>query len=129
MRGLKDQTDDSSAGQARYLTALRVLVSCDSALCQDILAVLMQEAWETFSSDQERRDMVPVIEMLLNRPYHVQFLKHNHVPMQSELRLTGSNAVKSFLQVISTLRPLPMLSIDLLISLAVNYNCWHEVRM
>ncbi len=129
LRALRNETSDNSAGQAKYLTALRILASCDSVLCQDILVVVVQEAWGNISSNQERRNMVPDLEKLLSRPYHTQFLKHSFCSMQLEPRRTGSNAVKSFLQVVSKLTPLPMISIDLLVSLAVNYNCWHEVRM
>jgi hypothetical protein len=69
--------------------------------------------------------MVRHIETLLNRPYHAQFLKSERT---SENCLRATNGIKSFLQAIITLKPLPAISIDLLMSLASNYNCWHEVR-
>ena len=125
-QGLMSKEDwTGQSGQAALLTAIRKLSSCDQSLCQELLVTLLKEAWSTFPNNEERFQMVHHIETLLNRPYHAQFLKPERA---SSNHLHAMNGIKSFLQAIVTLKPLPALSIDLLMSLASNYNCWHEVR-
>ena len=125
LRILKQEECAGQSGQATMLTATRILSSCDQTLCQELLLGLLNEAWARFPNNEERFKMVRHIETLLNRPYHAQFLKSERT---SENCLRATNGIKSFLQAIITLKPLPAISIDLLMSLASNYNCWHEVR-
>ena len=114
------QTDQST-----FLTATRILSSCDQNLCEELFSFLFNQAWNKLQNNEERLNMVPHIETFLNRPYHAQFLK---VEGTSKNHHNATNGIKSFLQALNTVTPLPMISIDLLISLATNYNCWHEVR-
>jgi hypothetical protein len=86
---------------------------------------LLKAVWTRLPTNADRLGMVKDFEVLLHRPYHAQFLT---LPKSCHVRAKATNAIKSFLRAISSLCPLPMIDIDLLIALARNYNCWHEVR-
>lgn len=124
LRLLREENFSGQSGQTAMLTATRVLSSCDQTLCQDYLTFLLNQVWSRLSSNEERFSLVRDIETLLNRSYHAQFLK----AASTENRFHATNGIKSFLRAILTLKPLPAISLDLLVSLASNYNCWHEVR-
>jgi transformation/transcription domain-associated protein len=113
--------------RAKFISALRILASSDSELNQELLEKLINAAWCSSTDEGHQLSTVPFIEQTLLRPYHVQFLKSsisdNGVILHSTI-----NAVKSFLRAINLLDPLPNIDVDILISSAVNYSCWHEVR-
>jgi hypothetical protein len=115
----------SSPDSSVFLSALRTMTSCDRQLSQELLESLVKSVWSTLTDDKVRLRIVKAMEKTLNRTYHAQFLRNSR---KSELRPRSSNGVKSFLQAVASLNPLPMISIDLLLTLASNYNCWHEVR-
>ncbi len=115
------------------LDAIRTLALCDVDLCQDLLENLMEEAWCRYSN-KERLAIIPKIEKLLASPVHSQFLQ-----IPSSMNVSGcnttqkkyhrdANSIQMILRAISKLRPMPMISIDVMLFLAKNYNCWHEVR-
>lgn len=115
----------SSTDFSIFLSALRTMSSCDRQLSQELLESLFKSVWSTLTDDKVRLRIVKAMEKALNRTYHAQFLRNSG---KSELRPSSSNGVKSFLQAVASLNPLPMISIDLLLTLASSYNCWHEVR-
>jgi len=119
------ESEQSPSRRAQFWTSMRTLVSCDQTLCQSILSTLLKAVWTRLPNNAERLGMVKDFEVLLHRPYHAQFLT---LPKSCHVRAKATNAIKSFLRAISSLSPLPMINIDLLITLARNYNCWHEVR-
>jgi hypothetical protein len=122
---IRTEGEHSPFGLAHFLTAIQTLASCNQGLCQDLFSTLLQTVWSRLPNNTERLELMRDFEILLNRRYHAQFL---NLPKSSHVRAKATNAVKSFLQAISSLSPLPMIHIDLLITLARNYNCWHEVR-
>ena len=105
--------------------AIRKLSSCDLGLCKSLFTTLLQNAWTRVHNDDVRFSLVQDFELFLNRPYHSQFLK---VSQSKSNEGFFTNSVKVFLQGLSKLTPLPMINLDLLVSIARNYNCWHEVR-
>lgn len=119
------ESEQSPSRLAQFWTSIRTLVSCDQTLCQSLLSTLLKAVWTRLPTNADRLGMVKDFEVLLHRPYHAQFLT---LPKSCHVRAKATNAIKSFLRAISSLCPLPMIDIDLLIALARNYNCWHEVR-
>eukprot|EP00557_Chaetoceros_sp_GSL56_P001585 CAMPEP_0176500498 /NCGR_PEP_ID=MMETSP0200_2-20121128/13588_1 /TAXON_ID=947934 /ORGANISM="Chaetoceros sp., Strain GSL56" /LENGTH=4498 /DNA_ID=CAMNT_0017899179 /DNA_START=1114 /DNA_END=14610 /DNA_ORIENTATION=+ len=113
-----------STDSSIFLTSLRIMSSCDRQLSQELLESLFKSAWETFTNTIRLR-IAKAMEKTLSRTYHAQFLTSTG---KSRLQPRSSNAVKSFLQAIASLNPLPMISVDLLLTFTSNYNCWHEVR-
>ena len=83
----------------------------------------MRAGWDAAPNDALRLRLGPAIESLLSRPFHSQFLKRNHSTGDER----SSNAVRAFLNGIYELSPLPVLDVDLLVSLAETYNSWYEV--
>lgn len=116
------------------LNAIRALATCDVELCQLYLEKLMNESWYRYSN-QDRLAVIPKIERLLTSPAHSQFLTIPYSACQSESNIgigqnhhRDMNSIQMILRAIRCLRPMPMISIDVLMFLAKNYNCWHEVR-
>jgi transformation/transcription domain-associated protein len=114
-----------SSDPSVFLSALRTVSSCDRHFSQELLESLLKSAWSTLTDNKARLRLVKAMEKALNRTYHKQFLGSSG---KSLIHQSSSNAVKSFLQAVALLNPLPMISVDLLLTLASNYNCWHEVR-
>ena len=119
-RLLVDAEEDLKQGGFHFLVSLRRLAHGDVEICQYLFETLLPAAWKRVPSDGMRLRLVPAIESLLSRPFHSQFLKRS-----DEHR--AMNVIRSFLNAVSLLVPLPMLDVDLLVSLAENYNCWYEV--
>ena len=122
------------------VSAIRNIAQCDVVLCQELFEVLIPAAWARMPNNRWRSAFVPPLESLLSQPHHSQFLKHSHGFMTSNnaacmgvgggddgSRPLCRNVVQSFLHVISKLEPCPQISSDLLMHLANEYNCWHEV--
>eukprot|EP00934_Nitzschia_sp_Nitz4_P007582 Nitzschia sp. Nitz4//scaffold38_size140716//13247//26980//NITZ4_003128-RA/size140716-augustus-gene-0.132-mRNA-1//-1//CDS//3329550021//7572//frame0 len=112
-------------GGKDFLRALRTLVHVDSALCRGLFQVLLPQAWYAVHNDNTRLKLLPPMESLLSRSFHSQFLK----PGIMERGERPSNAVKSFLDGVRSLNPLPPFDTNLLISLAETYNCWYQVLL
>lgn len=106
------------------LSSLRVLCHGDETLCQMLFERLLPVAWEQLSDDGTRCRVARAFESLLSRPFHSQFLREGRIHRQGRCTI---NAVRSFLNVLPLLRPVPVLDTGLLVSLAENYNSWHEV--
>jgi hypothetical protein len=113
--------------------AISKLSHADYFLSQSLLEKLLPAAWERIPTDDFRSALVPGIESLLSRPYHFQFVRSpsfssfESVVTNTGQQARGINAIKSFLMSLVKFRPLPVLDTNLLVLLAENYNCWHEV--
>lgn len=123
---------DAGSGRGRCLLALRELAYCDVSLCHNLFQSLVCSAWMRCGNAYTKRSLVPAMELLLSRPYHSQFLQvgkfltnaDNWVPSDCPY---STNCVKAFLAGVACLRPIPYMDINLLLSLAANFNAWHEV--
>ena len=104
------------------LDALRHLAHGDSYICQTLLQILLPASWSNISSNSVKLRLVSAMESFLSRPFHSQAFKK-----EISGTLLPQNAVKSFLSSVVCLDPLPIIDVDLLITLAQNYNCWYEV--
>ncbi len=115
------------------LTAIRDLLQGDIVFCQRIFESLVASAWSLCPNNEVRQAFVPSIERLLSRPYHSQFLRHpNEPPLKPNCKLDNRchrrlNTIQALLRSIITLRPMPMLDNQLLVSISSDYNCWIEV--
>ena len=126
---LEEVGDQAKSGRGRCISAVRRIAHGDVSLCQNLFQQLLAAAWSTISTDSAKAALVPAIETLLARPYHAQFLKHSHGfgAYRLDAKSLPSNSIQSFLRVLSTLQPAPIISIDLLTHLVAEYNTWHEV--
>lgn len=110
-------------GGDHVIYALRHLAHGDVMICQSLFESLFVASWNSVPNDGIRLGVVSAMESLLSRPSHSQFFK-THEKRKSQRVL---NSIRSFLNGISLLDPLPTLNVDLLVSLAESYNCWYEV--
>jgi hypothetical protein len=117
------EESDLAAGGLRFRTALRRLAHGDVTICQNLFDTLLPAAWDSVPNDGVRLRLVPAMESLLCRPFHSQFLKSGG--RRDEQR--AINAIRSFLNGLAKLNPLPALDVDLLVSLSETHNCWYEV--
>ena len=125
------------ASRGLCISAIRNIAQCDVVFCQELFQVLMPAAWALMPNNKWRSAFVPPLESLLSQPHHSQFLKHSHgfITSNNSAGVYGDgtsqplcrNVVQSFLQMLSRLDPCPQISSDLLMHLANEYNCWHEV--
>ena len=115
--------EDLASGAYRFRLSLSRLAHGDHALAHALFELLFPEAWASITSDAVRCKLAAPIESLLSRSYHSQFLKYGAI---SDLSFP-TNAIRSFLNGLSSLRPMPVLDVDLLVSLAESYTCWYEV--
>lgn len=102
--------------------ALCHLAHGDSLICQSLMQTLLPASWNNTSSVSLKLYLVSAMESFLSRPFHSQTFKK-----EINGKTLLPNAVKSFLSCVVCLEPLPDCDIDLLITLAKNYNCWYEV--
>lgn len=114
------------------LDAIRTLTCCDTVLCQELLQVLLKNAWSSCSTNKTRQGVICNLEKLLTQPSHVQFLK-NYVmrspsSLQTYQRYRDINSVQMMLKAMGKMTPTPMISLDAMLYLGKHYNCWHEVR-
>jgi hypothetical protein len=128
---ISEQVCDGT-GRGRCIAAIRSLVSCDITLCQHLLEILLPSAWENLSDNKIRVNISQKIETLLTRSYHSQFMIGARYRKEcARLSLIGcreTNVVQSLIRAVASFNPSPMISNDVLLSLATDYNCWHEVR-
>lgn len=115
----KNQTKNS----LDCLDATRCLAHGDEILFQQLFETLLSSLWNSLLDNGQRLALVAPIERLISRPYHTQHLKHSYKFGNSK----SINVIQSLIRAISMLEPMPMLNIDLLLSLATSYNVWHEV--
>jgi len=127
------EKDDNRCGLGRCLAALRALAHGNANLCQEYFERLLFAAWRRLPSNGARLALIPALESLLARPFHSQFLKQSGGPSGGSVfsrhsrQCRSLNVIQSLLRALSKLRPMPMLDTDLLISLASDFNTWHEV--
>lgn len=114
---------DMASGAYGFRLSLSRLAHGDHALAHALFELLFPEAWNSITSDAVRFKLAAPIESLLSRSYHSQFLKYGTI---SDLSYP-TNAVRSFLNGLGSLSPMPVLDVDLLVSLAESYTCWYEV--
>jgi hypothetical protein len=105
------------------LAATRCLAHGDEMLSQQLFETLLSSSWNSLLDNGQRLALVAPIERLMSRPYHAQHLKHSSTCGSYK----SINAIQSLVRAISMFEPMPMLNIDLLLSLAASYNIWHEV--
>ena len=117
----------SKTGRGRCLTAIRNLAACDASLSQALLEHLFAAAWSQFPNNEIRSMLTKGIVKLLSRPFHSQFLgSSNTIKSKDHYDM---NSVRSFLCMVTKLQPLPTIDLNVLGSLASDYNCWHEVKL
>jgi hypothetical protein len=114
----------SLTGQdADSIKPLRALIHGDPLLCMELFESLLQAAWEHVPTNSLRLKLARSFEFLLSRPYHAQFLGNS----DSLVDKRCSNAVRAFLNGLLHVQPIPLLDMQLLVSTAESYSCWHEV--
>lgn len=114
---------DASSGGQRLRTSLARLAHGDPGLTQHLFRALLPRAWDCVQDDCIRFKLVTPIESLLSRSYHSQFLQ----PGLLDDKAHTYSSIRTFLHGLAFLSPMPVLDIDLLVSLAESYNCWYEV--
>jgi transformation/transcription domain-associated protein len=119
---LMEEEDLNSNGAMRLLSALRLLIHADPLLCKRLLEILLSATWLRISDNSVKLRLVSAMESFLSKPFHSQSFKK-----ESSNIFVHQNAVKSFLSGVIHLDPTPSIDVDLLITLARNYNCWYEV--
>lgn len=112
------------AGQPLLLSGLKVLVHADVTICHRVFSLLLPSIWSGCKGDESRSRISSAIESLLARPFHTQFLQSSSA--RSDDSCTA-NPVKSILDVLPKMNPVPYVEPNLLVYLAENYNSWHEV--
>ncbi len=115
--------EDMASGGRQFRTSISRLAHGDPSFAQALFQTLFPEAWVSVKSDNIRFNLIAPIESLLSRSYHSQFLKSG----RAEDSPSPQNGIRAFLNGLVLLSPMPVLDIDLLVSLAETYNCWYEV--
>lgn len=127
---LAAELDKEGTGLARCLLALRELSYADVHLCDNLFRSLMRSAWLNCESDCTRLSLVQALESLLARPYHSQFLQIGNSFCNRNLTSSRpyiTNSIRTLLAAVVGLRPIPLIDVELLLSLAAHFNTWHEV--
>lgn len=120
--GFDDESSDLANGAQRLRGALRRLSHADGWIGQSLLRTLLPAFWRSVTNDDVRLQLVSAMQSFLSRPFHSQSFKK-----ETEKTDLPTNSIKSLFSAIVLFEPLPMLDVDLLISMAQNYNCWYEV--
>jgi len=102
-------------------------------LSHKVFGHILRSTWNHLVDNSARDILTSAFEVVLTRPYHLQFLQCEHESEQ--LNETGasrsppkmSNVVKALIDIISTLDPVPFLDLDVLLSCAKKYSSWSEV--
>lgn len=115
---VETERSDEHGGRRRYVEAVREIVQGDVDTCQAVLQGCFQAAWRSLRDNRTRASLINLLESLLAKPYHAQFV---NTRQSSQM-----NAVQSMLRMLACLRPLPMVDPFLLQSLASNYNSSSE---
>jgi transformation/transcription domain-associated protein len=111
------------SGGEHFVTALRQLAHGDVSICQSLFETLLPASWIVIPNDEIRLGLVLAMESLLSCTFHSQFFK-NDVKRTDQRAM---NSIRSFLNGLSALKPLPTIDINIMVSLAETYNCWYEV--
>lgn len=124
IEALSEQKTSSSSGLFGCLRALQVLAHGDIHICKILFDAMLPAAWDQIPNDETRLRLVPAIESLLARPFHSQFFRQSKISKGDGV---STNSVRFFTNTLLMLSPKPFLDTKLLVMLAENYNCWHEV--
>lgn len=109
--------------QDGLIRSLQIAAHGNVDVCFQLLDTALQSSWAWLPSDKLRLKFVAAIEVLLSKTSHFQFLKFGAGTNDSRCL----NVVRTLLNILAKLRPIPALDPHLLVSLAGNYNCWYEV--
>lgn len=105
------------------MESLLILAHGSVPLCLQLLQTLLPWAWDEIPSDLLRLRLAASMESLLAKTYHSQILRSRSGRMDTRCL----NSVRTFLNIVLLLNPIPVLDSHLLVYLAENYNCWYEV--
>lgn len=111
------------SGGHNFRASLSRLAHGDLRLASLLFDTFLPEAWASVESDAVRSRLIPPLESLLSRSFHSQFLKSGIMENSSGTQ----NVIRTFLNGLALLSPMPVFDVDLLVSLAESYNCWYEV--
>jgi len=101
--------------------ALCILAHSNEDVCQTLFECVIPATWR-LQSNASRARLAQAAETLLSRSYHSQFLLCSPAADKSTM-----NTPRAFLNAILQLRPVPVLDINLLVTVAEKYNAWFEV--
>eukprot|EP00536_Pseudo-nitzschia_multiseries_P000672 jgi/Psemu1/233891/estExt_Genewise1.C_80142 len=104
------------------LDALCRLAHGDSLICQNLMQALLPAMWRDICDGTVKHRVVSAMEAFLSRSFHSQTFKKEISDAQ-----LPTNSIRSFLSSIVYLNPLPIINVDLLVTLAQSYNSWYEV--
>lgn len=119
---LKNKSDVTDGGN-QLIAALQQLAHCDVYTSESLFMSLLVACWDAIPSDGVRVQLADAMESLLARPFHSQFFKRTRLDVDHR----SVNSIRSFLNTVHALSPMPILDIDVLVYLAETYNCWYEV--
>jgi hypothetical protein len=122
-KSMEETQGDLKSGGREIRRSLSLLAHADAEAARSLFLVLLPEAWETIPSDAVRFEMIASFELLLSRSFNSQFLKNGSGGSSTKV----FNVVKTFLEGVALLKPMPVLDVDLMVSLAESYSCWYEV--
>jgi hypothetical protein len=129
-----DQEMSPDDGHKRCLRALANHAHVDLAFSCSLFTCLFESVWKHATGHAVRDALTSSLEVLLTRPYHNQFLQIGRLSCKEGgshglpcAPPKTTNAVKALLSAVTTLKPIPFLDIDVLLSLARNYCAWTEV--
>jgi len=114
---------DMNSGGPKIRKSLSLLAHADAEAARSLFLVLLPQAWESIPNDDIRFEVISGFESLLSRSFHSQFLKQGTDGSSSK----AFNVVKIFIECVARLKPMPVLDVDLMVSLAESYSCWYEV--
>lgn len=114
--------DSLSCSDDDGILSLRSLVHGDDAVSKLVFESVFVSFW-SLCTDEERARVWKQVERLLTQSFNCQLLRQS--PEES-FTMRSTNTVKSILQVVAQLRPLPTVDPHLLVYLSENYNAWHE---
>lgn len=105
------------------LDSIKNLIHGDRTFCQGVFRSLFSSAWGLLSSDSTRVQLGGAVESLISKPSNAQFIRKESIPRGRD---EPSNAVSSLLNVVSVLKPVPLIDPHILYHTAAHYNCWYE---
>jgi transformation/transcription domain-associated protein len=109
--------------QSDLLLAVATLAHGDVILCYNLFCNLMPSAWNDIQDDRIKVLLISSFESFISKPYHSQFLRAGSRSTDPR----SSNSVRTFINAFLSLKPVPVISIHLLVASSENYNCWYEV--
>ena len=105
------------------MDATRILAHGDEQLSQNLFETVISSCWKSLMDNRQRLSLVKPFERLMARSYHAQHLKQTSTCKSGK----ATNVIQSLVRIVSILEPMPMLDVDLLVSLATSYKVWHQI--